>query len=243
MATLRLGVTTDTGDMSGRVLSTSPVGVVDRTPARDRLPALRRARSSRCRRCTRPCTTRAQRLYELARAGHRGRARAARGGHSRDLEVEDVAGESRPAVASCAAREPTCGRSPPTWARALGCGAAVRAARAHARRPIRARATPRRGMRSRPRPAATLWARVQPAGGDARRLAGAIRLDARATEPVRARSGGGRRAGGRRGWHTRARARGRRTAARSGRGRSAGGGPGRCGCSMQIVRGLDVLPA
>ena len=76
---VRLGVTTDTQDLSGAVLETRPVPALDAPRASRPRSAPSSGASSRCRRCTRRSTTRGRRLYELARAGRRGGARAARG--------------------------------------------------------------------------------------------------------------------------------------------------------------------
>ena len=175
VATLRFGVTTDTGDLAGRVVSTAPV------------PALRRAElETACR----PFVGRikqvppmfsavhheGRRLYELAREGIEV-VREPREVVIHSIDVEDVAGDE-------ARLRVVCGKG--TYLRvlaadlgaALGCGAAVaRLVRtrvgpfAHAEAVSWADLTGGSG--------AALWARVLPADAA---LAGwaAVRLDARA---------------------------------------------------------------
>jgi tRNA pseudouridine55 synthase len=68
VATLRLGLTTDTGDLSGRVLSTSPVGAVERA----QLEVACRAFVGRIKQVPPMYSAvhhQGQRLYELARQG------------------------------------------------------------------------------------------------------------------------------------------------------------------------------
>jgi len=177
VTTLRLGVTTDTGDMSGRVISTSPVGVVDRA----QLETACRGFVGRIKQVPPMYSAvhhQGQRLYELARQGIEV-AREPREVVIHALDVEDVSGASvRLSI--------VCGKG--TYIRALaadlggalGCGATVE-------RLVRTRvgpfalddATPWDALST--APAETLWARVQPA---AAALAGwgAIRLDSRAAD-------------------------------------------------------------
>jgi tRNA pseudouridine55 synthase len=177
VATLRLGLTTDTGDLSGRVLSTSPVAAVDRA----QLEVACRAFVGRIKQVPPMYSAvhhQGQRLYELARLGIEV-PREPREVVIHALDVEEVAGESvRLSI--------VCGKG--TYIRALagdlgaalGCGAAVE-------RLVRTRvgpftlddATPWDALSTAPAP--TLWARVQPAAAT---LAGwpAVRLDARSTE-------------------------------------------------------------
>jgi tRNA pseudouridine55 synthase len=177
VATLQLGLTTDTGDLSGRVLSTSPVGTVDRA----QLEVACRAFVGRIKQVPPMYSAvhhQGQRLYELARQGIEV-PREPREVVIHALDVEDVSGESvRLSI--------VCGKG--TYIRtlagdlgaALGCGATVA-------RLVRTRvgpftlddATPWDALCTAPTP--TLWARVQPA---AAMLAGwpAVRLDARSAE-------------------------------------------------------------
>ena len=238
VATLRLGVVTDTGDLSGRVLSTSAVGSVDRA----QIEAAARGFVGRIKQVPPMYSAihhQGQRLYELARQGIEV-PREPREVVIHALDVEDVTGASvRLSI--------VCGKG--TYIRALagdlgaalGCGAAVE-------RLVRTRvgpftleaATSWEVLSTAPAPA--LWARVQPAAAT---LAGwpSIRLDSRATErfehgqPVEVAPAGA--ADG----TLDPRARGRRPDARSRGGRrSAGDRPGRCGSFMQIVRGLESFP-
>jgi tRNA pseudouridine55 synthase len=176
-ATLRLGVTTDTGDLSGRVLSTSAIGTIDRA----QLEAACRGFVGRIKQVPPMYSAvhhQGQRLYELARQGIEV-PREPREVVVHALEVEDVSGASvRLSI--------VCGKG--TYVRALaadlgaalGCGATVE-------RLVRTRvgpftlddATPWEMLASAPAP--VLWARVQPAAAT---LAGwdAIRLDSRAAD-------------------------------------------------------------
>jgi tRNA pseudouridine55 synthase len=177
VATLRLGVTTDTGDLSGRVTSTSPVGTIDRaqteTACRGFVGRIKQVPPMYS-----AVHHQGQRLYELARQGIEV-AREPREVMVHALDVEDVAGASvRLSI--------VCGKG--TYVRALatdlgaalGCGAAVE-------RLVRTRvgpftlddATPWEMLATAPAP--ILWARVQPAAAT---LAGwsAIRLDSRAAD-------------------------------------------------------------
>lgn len=175
VATLRLGVTTDTGDVGGRVTATAAV------------PALGRAEvEAACR----PFVGRikqvppmfsavhheGRRLYELAREGIEV-VREPREVVIHSIEVEEVAGDT-------ARLRVVCGKG--TYVRvlaadvgaALGCGAAVaRLVRTRVGPFALADAVPWADLAD--GDAAVLWARVQPA---AAALAGwpAVRLDARA---------------------------------------------------------------
>jgi tRNA pseudouridine55 synthase len=122
VATLRLGVTTDTHDLSGRVLSETPVGDVDRA----RLAAAARSFVGRIRQVPPMYSAvhhEGRRLYELAREGVEVE-REPREVVVHAIEVEDVA-------ASAARLRIVCGKG--TYVRtlaadlgaALGCGAAV----------------------------------------------------------------------------------------------------------------------
>ena len=178
VATLRLGVVTDTGDLSGRVLSTSAVGSVDRA----QIEAAARGFVGRIKQVPPMYSAvhhQGRRLYELARRGGRGRARAARGGDPRDRRRG-----RRRGVRAALDRvwqghlHPRAGRRPRRRPR-LRRGR--RATGPDARGAVRARRRRRPGRCSRPLPRAALWARVQPAAAT---LPGwpSIRLDARATE-------------------------------------------------------------
>ncbi|MET0485941.1 MAG: tRNA pseudouridine(55) synthase TruB [Candidatus Rokuibacteriota bacterium] len=177
VATLRLGVVTDTGDLSGRVLSTSTVGSVDRA----QIEAAARGFVGRIKQVPPMYSAihhQGQRLYELARQGIEV-PREPREVVIHALDVEDVTGASvRLSI--------VCGKG--TYIRALagdlgaalGCGAAVE-------RLVRTRvgpftleaATSWEVLSTAPAPA--LWARVQPAAAT---LPGwpSVRLDSRATE-------------------------------------------------------------
>ena len=159
VATLRLGVVTDTGDLSGRVLSTSAVGSVDRA----QIEAAARGFVGRIKQVPPMYSAihhQGQRLYELARQGIEV-PREPREVVIHALDVEDVTGASvRLSI--------VCGKG--TYIRALagdlgaalGCGAAVE-------RLVRTRvgpftlevATSWEVLSTAPAPA--LWARVQPA--------------------------------------------------------------------------------
>jgi tRNA pseudouridine55 synthase len=177
MATLRLGVTTDTGDLSGRVISTSPVGIIDRA----QLETVCRGFVGRIKQVPPMYSAvhhQGRRLYELARQGIEV-AREPREVVVHALEVEDVSGAS-------VQLSIVCGKG--TYVRALaadlgaalGCGAAVE-------RLVRTRvgpftlddATPWEMLSTAPAP--TLWARVQPAAVTLAAWS-AIRLDARAAD-------------------------------------------------------------
>jgi tRNA pseudouridine55 synthase len=177
VATLQLGLTTDTGDLSGRVLSTSPVGTVDRA----QLEVACRAFVGRIKQVPPMYSAvhhQGQRLYELARRGIEV-PREPREVVIHALDVEDVSGESvRLSI--------VCGKG--TYIRALagdlgaalGCGATVaRLDRTRVGPFMFDDATPWDALSTAPAP--TLWARVQPAAAT---LAGwpAVRLDARSAE-------------------------------------------------------------
>ena len=175
VATLRFGVTTDTGDLAGRVVSTAPA------------PALGRAElETACR----PFVGRikqvppmfsavhheGRRLYELAREGIEV-VREPREVVIHSIDVEDVAGDE-------ARLRVVCGKG--TYLRvlaadlgaALGCGAAVaRLVRTRVGPFAHAEAVSWADLTG--APGAALWARVLPADAA---LAGwaAVRLDARA---------------------------------------------------------------
>jgi len=177
LTTLRLGVTTDTGDLSGRVLSTSPVEGVDRA----QVEAASRSFVGRIKQVPPMYSAvhhQGQRLYELARQGVEV-PREPREVMVHSLEVQEVDG-------ACVRLSIVCGKG--TYVRALasdlgaalGCGAAVsKLARTRVGPFTLADATPWDILSS--APAAELWARVQPA---AAALAGwaAVRLDTRAAD-------------------------------------------------------------
>jgi tRNA pseudouridine55 synthase len=177
VATLRLGVTTETGDLSGRVLSTAPVGNVDRA----QLETACRGFVGRIKQVPPMYSAvhhQGQRLYELARQGIEV-AREPREVVVHSLEVEDVDGASvRLSI--------VCGKG--TYIRALasdlgaalGCGASVaRLVRTRVGPFALADTTPWDVLSTAPAPA--LWARVQLAAAT---LAGwlSVRLDARAAD-------------------------------------------------------------
>ena len=116
-----------------------------------RPPRRSSARSSRCRRWCRRCKVGGQRLHELARAGDRGRARAAA---ASPCTASTSTPTRRPgrvrASTSSARRAPTSARWPPTSARALGGGAHLRNLRRTRDRLVQRRPTPRRSTRSTP---------------------------------------------------------------------------------------------
>ena len=58
VATIRLGITTDTHDLEGRVVATAPVPALSRESTGARLSPLRRVASARSRPCIPRCTTR-----------------------------------------------------------------------------------------------------------------------------------------------------------------------------------------
>ena len=145
LATLRLGVTTTTGDLEGEVVRTDPESR-STVPPSSRLAAGSSARSSRCRRCTRR-SSRGKPLYEYARAGVEVERRRAAWSHRR-IRVVDGADDRWTIDVPC---------SKGTYIRtlaeeigaALGCGAhlaalrrtgsgALRACAASARRARRA---------------------------------------------------------------------------------------------------------
>jgi tRNA pseudouridine55 synthase len=175
VATLRLGVTTDTGDTSGRVLAEAAVPELDRAP----VEAACRPFVGRIKQVPPMYSAvhhEGRRLYELAREGVEV-VREPREVTIHAIEVQDVA-------AAHVRLRVVCGKG--TYLRslaadlgaALGCGAAVE-------RLVRTRvgpfavddAVPWRSLAD--DPAAALWARVHPAESA---LAGwpAVRLDARA---------------------------------------------------------------
>jgi tRNA pseudouridine55 synthase len=176
-ATLRLGVTTDTGDLGGRVISTSPVGTIDRA----QLEMACRGFVGRIKQVPPMYSAvhhQGQRLYELARQGIEV-PREPREVIVHALDVEDVSGDSvRLSI--------VCGKG--TYVRALaadlgaalGCGATVE-------RLVRTRvgpftlddATPWDVLATAPAP--IVWARVQPAAATLPGW-GAIRVDARAAD-------------------------------------------------------------
>jgi tRNA pseudouridine55 synthase len=175
VATLRLGVTTDTGDVGGRVLSTAAVPEIDRAE----VEAACRPFIGRIKQVPPMFSAvhhEGRRLYELAREGIEV-VREPREVVIHSIAVEDVAGES-------VRLRVVCGKG--TYVRvlaadvgqALGCGAAVA-------RLVRTRVGPFALADAvtwpelAEAPAAALWARVQPADAA---LAGwaAVRLDARA---------------------------------------------------------------
>jgi tRNA pseudouridine55 synthase len=175
LATLRLGVTTDTGDLSGRVLEQRPVGGVDRA----RVEAACRPFVGLIKQVP-PMYSAVhhggRRLYELAREGIEV-AREPREVVVHAIEVQEVAdGRARLRV--------VCGKG--TYLRslaadlgaALGCGAAVeRLVRTRVGPFALADAVPWEALAT--EPAAALWLRVRPAESA---LAGwpVLRLDARA---------------------------------------------------------------
>jgi tRNA pseudouridine55 synthase len=175
VATLRLGVTTDTGDLSGRVLAEAPVPVLDR----EGLEAACRPFIGRIKQVP-PMYSAVhhggRRLYELAREGIEV-AREPREVVIHSIEVQEVA-QARVHL------RVVCGKG--TYLRslavdlgtALGCGATVeRLARTRVGPFALADAVPWEALAA--EPAAALWARVRSAESA---LAGwpALRLDARA---------------------------------------------------------------
>ncbi len=175
VATLRLGVTTDTGDLGGRVIATAPVPVLDRV----RMEAACRPFVGRIKQVP-PMYSAVhhggRRLYELAREGIEV-VREPREVVIHEIEVQAV-GDATVGL------RVVCGKG--TYLRtlaadlgaALGCGAAVE-------RLVRTRVGPFTIADAVPwdaltdEPASVLWARVQAADAA---LAGwpAVRLDARA---------------------------------------------------------------
>jgi tRNA pseudouridine55 synthase len=175
VATLRLGVTTDTGDLSGRVTATAPVPAL----GRDEVEAACRPFVGRIKQVP-PMYSAVhhggRRLYELAREGQEV-VREPREVVIHTIEVEEVAGDS-------VRLRVVCGKG--TYVRVLaadvgatlGCGAAVA-------RLVRTRVGPFRVADALPWPALAegpsteVWARVLAADAA---LAGwpAVRLDARA---------------------------------------------------------------
>ena len=175
VATLRLGVTTDTGDLSGRVLAEAPVPALDR----EGLEAACRPFIGRIKQVP-PMYSAVhhggRRLYELAREGVEV-AREPREVVIHSIEVQEVA-QARVHL------RVVCGKG--TYLRslavdlgtALGCGAAVeRLVRTRVGPFALADAVPWEALAT--EPAAALWARVRSAESA---LAGwpALRLDARA---------------------------------------------------------------
>jgi tRNA pseudouridine55 synthase len=175
LATLRLGVTTDTGDLGGRVLATSPVPALSQAA----LQAACRPFVARIKQVPPMYSAvhhEGRRLYELARQGVEV-PRAPREVVVHAIDVEEVAVES-------ARLKIVCGKG--TYVRALatdlgaalGCGAAVAVL-------VRTRVGPFTLAEAVPWAAlaeeapAALWARVRPADAP---LVGwpALRLDARA---------------------------------------------------------------
>lgn len=175
LATLRLGVTTDTGDLGGRVLAEAPVPVLDR----ERLEAACRPFVGRIKQVP-PMYSAVhhggRRLYELAREGIEV-VREPREVVIHSIEVEEVAGmRVRLRI--------VCGKG--TYVRtlaadlgaALGCGGAVeRLARTRVGPFALADAVPWEVLAS--EPSARLWARVRPAESALRDWP-ALRLDTRA---------------------------------------------------------------
>jgi tRNA pseudouridine55 synthase len=175
VATLRLGVTTDTGDLSGRVTATAPVPAL----GRDEVEAACRPFVGRIKQVP-PMYSAVhhggRRLYELAREGHEV-VREPREVVIHAIDVEEVAGDS-------VRLRVVCGKG--TYVRVLaadvgatlGCGAAVA-------RLVRTRVGPFRLEDALPwtaladGPSTDVWARVLPAEAA---LAGwpAVRLDSRA---------------------------------------------------------------
>jgi len=175
LATLRLGVTTDTGDLSGRVLAEAPVPLLER----ERLEAACRPFVGRIKQVP-PMYSAVhhdgRRLYELAREGIEV-VREPREVVIHAIEVEEVAGMR-------ARLRIVCGKG--TYVRslaadlgaALGCGGAVeRLARTRVGPFALADAVPWAALAS--EPGVVLWARVRPAGSALRDWP-ALRLDARA---------------------------------------------------------------
>jgi tRNA pseudouridine55 synthase len=175
VATLRLGVTTDTGDLGGRVLSTAAVPALDRAE----VEAACRPFIGRIKQVPPMFSAvhhEGRRLYELAREGIEV-VREPREVVIHAIDVQEVASES-------VRLRVVCGKG--TYVRvlaadvgsALGCGAAVA-------RLVRTRVGPfavadaASWTELTEAPAAALWARVRPAEAA---LAGwaAVRLDARA---------------------------------------------------------------
>ena len=131
---IELGAETDTLDAEGRVLRRTQGALPERGRAarrarglrgRDRAGAADVQRGQARRRAAAPAGPR----------GPRGRARAQEGPHRRAhaARVRPAARAHRGAAARPA---PTCAASPPTSARALGCGAFLAVAAPHAQRPL-----------------------------------------------------------------------------------------------------------
>ena len=244
VATLRLGVTTDTQRPERpRARRTSAVGSVDRAQIEAACRGVRRPHQAgaadvlgRPPRGPAPLRAGARRAIEVAREPREVVIHA--------LDVEDGRRAARAAPRSCAARAPTCAPWPPISAPRSAAARAVE-------RLVRTRVGPVRrcddgasvGACCRRRPRAALWARVQPAGRGAGRLAG--HPPRRAGAPSASRtvspstSRRPRRPTGR--WCACTTADGRAARGRGGRARRAAD-VGRCGSFMRIVRGLESFP-
>ena len=175
-ATLRLGVTTTTGDAEGEVVARRGRSRVDRADARARVRRSSSARSARCRRCTRALKHDGKPLYEYARAGIEVEREARDVAHPRSIRVVDGADDRWTIDVRC---------SKGTYIRtlgedigeALGCGAHLAALRRIAQRRAstsRGASRSRRSRRWRRRSARRLPAAARRA---ARRLATRVALD------------------------------------------------------------------